>query len=147
MTDAYKRLAENDGARFYKESDSDRWTAEDRDGIAIVSGAMSLAEAARFYCEDKGLPSSEEILDRIVATYGPFYVLEEFWQGFRACQRDSVLLCNPYQDESVKAKAWDRGASVAVQYQQTLSRAASTAAEVDEAEPDRLLRVLRTRRR
>jgi hypothetical protein len=87
MTDVYKRLAEDDGARFHKGNESDRWMAEDSDGIAIVSGAMSVAEAARLYCEDKGLTSPGEILDRIVATYRPYYVLEEFWQGLPRCVR------------------------------------------------------------
>jgi hypothetical protein len=148
MTDAYRRLAEDDGARFCRESESDRWTAEDSDGIAIVSDAMSIAEAARLYCEDKGLISSQEILGRIVATYRPYHVLAEFWQGFKACQRDSVLRCNPYRDdEGVKAQAWDRGAEAAMQYQQALAHQAITPAEADEAEPGWLVRLLRTGRR
>jgi hypothetical protein len=148
MIDAYKRLAEDDGARFHRGSESDRWTAEDRDGMAIVSGAMSIAEAARLYCEDKGLTSPQEILDRIVATYRPYHVLAEFWQGFRACQRDSVLRCNPYRDdEAVKAQAWDRGANVAMQYQRTLAQRAATPDEADEAEPGWVVRLLRTGRR
>lgn len=148
MTDAYRRLAEDDGARFCRGSESDRWTAEDRDGIAIVSDAMSIAEAARLYCEDKGLVSPQEILDRIVATYRPYHVLTEFWDGFTACQRDRVLRSNPYQpDEGVKARAWNRGADVAMQYQQALAHRATTSAEAAEAEPGWLVRLLRTGRR
>jgi hypothetical protein len=149
MADAYKRLAEDDGARFRRGSGSDRWIAEDRDGIAIVSDAMSVAEAARLYCEDKGLISPEEILDRIVATYRPYHILAEFWQGFKACQRDSVFRCNPYRDdEGVKAQAWDRGASVALQYQQAIvARRAVDPDEDDEAEPGWVVRLLRTGRR
>jgi hypothetical protein len=148
MTEAFRYLAEDDGARFCRESESDRWTVEDRDGIAIVSDAMSSAEAARLYCEDKGLASPQEILDRIVATYRPYHVLDEFWQGFEACQRDSVLRCNPYRNaEGVKARAWDRGAEVAKQYRQALARQATTPAEADEAEPGWVIRLLRTGRR
>jgi hypothetical protein len=145
MTDVYKRLAEDHGARFHRGSESDRWTAEDRDGIAIVSDALSIAEAARLYCEDKGLTSSEEILDRIVVTYRSYHVLDEFWQGFRACRRDSVFRCNPHRDgESVQALAWDRGASVAMQYRQALAHRAATP---DEAEPGWVVRLLRMGRR
>jgi hypothetical protein len=147
MTDAYRRLAEDDGARFRIGSESDRWTAEDSDGIAIVSDAMSIAEAARLYCEDKGLISSQEILDRIVATYRPYHILAEFWQGFKACRRDSVLRCNPYRDdEGVKAQAWDRGADVAMQYQQALAHLDAHKEDVEKAGPGWLARLLRTGR-
>jgi hypothetical protein len=147
MTDAYRRLAEEDGARFRMESESDRWTAEDGDGIAIVSDAMSIAEAARLYCEDKGLASPREILARIVAAYASYRLLAEFWEGFKACQRDGVCRCNPYRDdEGVKAQAWDRGADVAMQYQQVLAHIATTTTEADEAEPGWLIRLLRTGR-
>jgi hypothetical protein len=144
----YLRLAEDDGASFSKGSESDRWTAEDREGMAIVSGAMSLAEAARLYCEDKGLPTSQEILDKIVGAYRPYHVLAEFWDGFTAYQRDSVFRCNPYRDdEGVKAQAWDRGADVAMQYQRALACSATTPAEADEAKPGWMVRLLRTGRR
>jgi hypothetical protein len=144
MTDVYRRLAEEAGARFYKGSDSDRWTAQDSDGITIVTGAMSIAEAARLYCEDKGLTSPDEILNRIVATYRPYHVLEEFWQGFRACRRDSVVRCNPHRDgESMQARAWNRGADVAMKYQQALAHKATVP---DEVEPGWVVRLLRTGR-
>jgi hypothetical protein len=147
MTDAYRRLAEDDGARFRMTSETDRWTAEDSDGIAIVSDAMSIAEAARLYCEDKGLVSPREILARIVAAYASYRLLAEFWEGFNACQRDGVFRCNPYRDdEGVKAQAWDRGADVAMQYQRALAHVATTPAEADEAEPGWLARLLRTGR-
>jgi hypothetical protein len=60
MTDAYRSLAEDDGARFRRGSESDRWTAEDSDGMVVVSDAMSIAEAARLYCEDQGLVSRRD---------------------------------------------------------------------------------------
>jgi hypothetical protein len=83
MTEAndYRRKAEDDGARCHKGNESDQWTAEDRDGMAIVSDATSIAEAARLYCEDKGLTASHEILNRLVAAYRPYHVLAEFWNG------------------------------------------------------------------
>jgi hypothetical protein len=147
MTDAYRCLAEDDGARFRRGSESDRWTAEDSDGIAIVSDAMSIAEAARLYCEDKGLVSPRQILARIVAAYSSHRLLAEFWEGFKACQRDPARRSNPYQhDEDVKAQAWDRGADVAMQYQQALAHFATTPAEADEAELGWLVRLLRTGR-
>jgi len=151
MADAYRRLAEDDGARFHRSVETGHWSAEDRDGVTIVpleGGAMSIAEAARLYCEDKGLASPDEILDGIVATCRPYDVLDEFWQGFKVCQRDSVLRCNPYQDdEGVKAQAWDRGANAAMQYQQALARRASAQAEADEVTPAWLVKLLRTGRR
>jgi hypothetical protein len=146
MTDASRSLAEDDGACFRKGSESDRWTAEDSDGIAIVSDAMSIAEAARLYCEDKGLVSPRAILARIVAAYSSYRLLAEFWEGFKACQRDPTHRSNPYQeDDGVKAQAWDRGADVAMQYQQALAHFA-TPAEAEDAEPGWLVRLLRTGR-
>ena len=149
MTDASElvRLAEANGARFRRGSESDRWAAKAGDGMTIVSGAMSIAEAARLYCEDKGLPSSEEILDRIVTAYRPYHILAEFWDGFTAyCRGD---LKNPYMgaDSRVKARAWDRGANVAMQYQRVLAQRATAPDEVGEAEPGWLVRLLRTGRR
>jgi hypothetical protein len=144
MTDAYKRLAEDDGAHFCRGSESDRWTAADRDGMVVVSDAMSVAEAARLYCEDRGLVSPEEILDRIVAAYRPYHVLDEFWQGFKAHQRNSVFRCNPYRAaEGVKSKAWDRGANVAMQYKRALAHRGTTPDEADEVEPAWVVRLLR----
>jgi hypothetical protein len=152
MTDASVRLAEADGARFHRGSESDRWTAEDRDGMAIVSDAMSIAEAARLYCEDRGLPSCQEILDRIAATYRPYHVRDEFWDGFTAYHHGDLK--NPYMGAdsrdhgcSVKAQAWDRGANVAMQYQRALAHRATTPDETDEAEPGWLVKLLRTGRR
>jgi hypothetical protein len=144
MTEAYWYLAEDDGARFCRKSESDRWTAEDSDGMVIVSDAMSIAEAARLYCEDQGLVSPQQILARIVAAYSSYRLLAEFWEGFKACQRDPTHSSNPYQDgEGVKAQAWDRGADVAMQYQQALAHFA-TPAEAEDGEPGWLVRLLRT---
>ena len=65
MSDDYRRLAEADGATFTqdgKRSGLDPWRARDRDGVTIVSGALSIAEAARLYCEDKDLTPDGEAL-------------------------------------------------------------------------------------
>jgi hypothetical protein len=146
MTDAYRYLAEDDGARFRRGSESDRWTAEDSDGMVIVSDAMSIAEAARLYCEDQGLVSPRQILARIVAAYSSYRFHAEFWEGFKACQRDPTHRSNPYQEDGgVKAQAWDRGADVAMQYQQALAHFA-TPAEAEDAEPGWQVRLLRTGR-
>jgi hypothetical protein len=168
-------LAQDDGARFRQGSESDRWVAEDRDGMAIVSGAMSIAEAARLYCEDKelirdgmavvfgamsiaeaehlycedkGLSPPHEVLARIVAGYRPYDVLAEFWEGFAAYHRRHVFWCNPYQDDKgVKKQAWDRGADAARQYQQALSHMATTPAEAGDTEPGWTVRLLANGRR
>jgi hypothetical protein len=121
MSDAteLERLAEADGATF-SQSDDGEWSVKDKHGLLIADGALSQAEAARLYCEDKGLPSAQEILDRIVARYRPYHVLEEFWQGFGASRRNSVLRRNPHRN-GVKADAWERGSAVAMQYQRALA--------------------------
>ena len=172
---ALVRLAEDDGARFRKGSESDQWECEDRDGMAIVSGAMSIAEAARLYCEDKelirdgmaivfgamsiaegerlhcediGVTPPHEVLARIVAGYRPFDILAEFWEGFAACHRRHVFWRNPYQnDKGVKKQAWDRGANAAMQYQQALSHMATTPAEASDTEPSWTVRLLQAGRR
>ncbi len=146
MTNAYRCLAEDDGARFRRGSESDRWMAEDSDGMVIVSDAMSIAEAARLYCEDQGLVSPRQILARIVAAYSSYRFHAEFWEGFKACQHDPTRRSNPYQEnEGVKAPAWDRGADVAMHYQLALAHFA-TPAEAEDAEPGWLIRLLRTGR-
>jgi hypothetical protein len=143
-TDAvYARLAEADGAMFTRSGEGE-WSVKDKDGLTIAEHALSLAEAARLYCEEKGLPTSEEILDKIVAKFRPYHVLGEFWQGFRAGRRDSVFRCNPFRDdEGVRKQAWDRGADVAMQYQRALEQRASTQDEVDETEPRWLVTLFR----
>jgi hypothetical protein len=139
------RIAEADGAMFAPRSDGE-WSVKDKHGLLIADGALSLAEAARLYCEDKGLPSPQEILDRIVAKYRPYHVLDEFWQGFRASRRDSVLRRNPHGD-GLKGDAWDRGSDVAMQYQRALALRATIPAEADEAEPRWVVKLLQTRGR
>jgi hypothetical protein len=146
-TDAvYMRLAEADGAIFAR--DDGEWSVKDKDGLTIAERALSRAEAARLYCEDKGLPTSEEILDRIAAAYRSFCVRDEFWQGFRACRRDSVFRCNPFRDdEGMRERAWDRGANVAMQYQRTLEQRAATQDEGGETDPRWLVTLFRPGRR
>jgi hypothetical protein len=50
-------LAEDDGAIFVP-SGMGTWSVKDRDGAMIVTGALSIVEAARLYCEDKDLSPS-----------------------------------------------------------------------------------------
>ena len=63
-TNDYLRLAEDDGACIRQNPETGFWSAHDADGMAIVHDAMSCAEAARLYCDDKGL---SELLTRMVA--------------------------------------------------------------------------------
>lgn len=54
MSDAtreFECLAEADGATLIRSATA--WYAKDHDGITVVFGALSRAEAARAYCEDK----------------------------------------------------------------------------------------------
>jgi hypothetical protein len=58
VTNDFVRLAEDDGATFRQIRETGLWGAVDREGMVIVpyvDGAMSKVEAARLYCEDKGL--------------------------------------------------------------------------------------------
>jgi hypothetical protein len=63
MTEAsvFIQLAEADGATFQR-SPLGAWYAKDCDGITVVLGALSHAETARAYCEDKSGPPPEAVL-------------------------------------------------------------------------------------
>src|SRR5712664_2906199 len=112
MSDAteLERLAEADGATFLR-SATGAWWARDKDGITIVRGALSRAEAAVLYCEDRDLCGStpEAILARIRHQYRPYDTMPEFQEGFDAYCTVGAFRSDPY--EGVKAQAWDRGAN------------------------------------
>jgi hypothetical protein len=145
--DVLVHVAEADGATFRRGSEPDRWAAYDKDGAAIVSDAMSIAEASRLYCEDKGLTPVHEVLARIVAEYRPYDIFAEFWEGFAAYLRHHAFGLNLYADgNGVKAQAWDRGANAAMQYELVLSHVATTPAEASDTEPSYLARLLQTGR-
>jgi hypothetical protein len=78
-----ERIAEADGAVFTR-SATGAWWARDKDGITIVRGALSRAEAAVLYCEDRDLCGStpEAILARIRFEYRPYDTLPAFDEGF-----------------------------------------------------------------
>jgi hypothetical protein len=69
-TSELERLAEADGATFVRSATGAWWA---KDGITIVRGALSRAEAAVLYCEDRDLcgTSPEAILARIRHQYPP----------------------------------------------------------------------------
>jgi hypothetical protein len=55
MTDTpneLERRAAADGATFLR-SPAGTWAAYGKDGVIVVFGALSRAEAARLYCEDR----------------------------------------------------------------------------------------------
>jgi hypothetical protein len=167
----YIRLAEDDGARFCQIRTTGLWGATDRDGMVIVpyvDGAMSREEAARLYCEEKGLGAytPETILARIVREYRPYDALPAFGEGFTAYQA-APWRNNPYdkapgrlpgrEGEShgqallreVDAQAWDRGANAAMLYARALAHLDShpEIAETPPAgEPGWLVRLLRNGR-
>jgi hypothetical protein len=120
-----ERLAEAHGATFTR-TPMGAWWAKDRNGVVVVRGALSRAEAACLYCKDKDLVASTPaaILAYIKAQYRPYDSLPEFQEGYDACERDRVLRCNPYGDDSYKAQAWDRGANAAMLYKRALARQA-----------------------
>jgi hypothetical protein len=146
MTDAIEleRLAEADGATFIR-SATGAWWAKDKDGITIVRGAMSRAEAAVQYCEDRDLCGStpEAILARIRHEYRPYDTMPEFQEGFRAYQLDGAHRRDPY--DGVKGQAWDRGANAAMLYARAMAHLDADPVKAA-AEPGWLARLLRTGR-
>jgi hypothetical protein len=146
VTDAseLERLAEADGATLLR-SATGAWWAKDKDGITIVRGAESRAEAARLYCEDKDLTpcTNDAILARIFREYAPYDSMPEFNEGYRAYQIDGAadFRRNPY-DDGVAAQAWDRGANAAMQYGRALAHLDARKEDVDKADPGWLARLL-----
>jgi hypothetical protein len=127
MSDAseLERLAEADGATFIRSANG-AWWARDKDGITIVRGALSRAEAARMYCEDRNLVGSspEAILEYIKAQYRPYDTMPEFQEGFDAYRQDGPHRMNPwdgYKEHGLKAQAWARGANAAMLYARALA--------------------------
>jgi hypothetical protein len=105
----YVHLAEGKGAHFRRDGKTGHWFANDKDGTVIVPEAMSLAEAARLFCEDQGLIQSDaEFLAQIVAKYQPYDTLPAFGEGFAAYQRDGAFRVNPYRGaDGPQAQAWE----------------------------------------
>jgi hypothetical protein len=141
-----ERLAELDGATLIR-SATGAWWAKDKDGIVIVRGALSRAEAAVLYCEDKDLCGStpDAILARIRHEYRPYDSMPEFDEGFRAYQIDGSHRLDPYSD-GVKAQAWDRGANAAMLYARAMAHLDAHREDVEKAGPGWLARLLKTGR-
>jgi hypothetical protein len=132
MSDAtdYIRRAEDDGAHFQQIRATGLWGAMDRNRMVIVpyvDGAMSKEEAARLYCEAKGLLpfTPETLLASIVREYRPYDTIPAFGEGFTAHSKRQW--CNPYDGDApgngVKAQAWDRGLEAAARYARALDAA------------------------
>jgi hypothetical protein len=147
MTDAteVERLAEADGATFLR-SATGAWWAKDKDGITIVRGALSRAEAAVQYCEDRDLTAAtpEAVLARIRHEYRPYDSMPEFDEGFRAYGTHRFSHRDPY--DGVKAHAWDRGANAAMLYERALAHLDAHKEDVEKAGPGWLATLLRTGR-
>jgi hypothetical protein len=145
MTDALENLAEADGATFIR-SATGAWWAKDKDGITIVRGALSRAEAVVMYCEDRDLcgTSPEAILARIRHQYRPYDTMPEFEEGFRAYMLDGPHRRDPY--DGVQAQAWDRGANAAMLYKRALALLDVPLENIDKVQPGWLARLLQGRR-
>jgi hypothetical protein len=147
MTEAsvFIQLAEADGATFQR-SPLGAWYAKDHDGITVVFGALSRAEAARAYCEDKDLVEStpEAVIEYIRAQYRPYEGMPEFREGFDAYQAHGYGLSDPC--EGVKAQAWDRGANAAMLYARAMAHLDAHKEDVEKAGPGWLARLIRTGR-
>jgi hypothetical protein len=140
-----ERLAEADGATFLR-SAIGAWWAKDKDGITIVRGALSRAEAALQYCEDRDPCAStpEAILARIKFQYRPYDTMPEFDEGFTSYQSDCARRRDPY--DGVKSQAWDRGANAAMLYARALAHLDAHPTDVEKAGPGWLATLLRTGR-
>jgi hypothetical protein len=142
MSDELERLAEADGATFIR-SATGAWWARDKDGMVIVRGALSKAEAVVLYCEDRDLVGStpEAILAFIRHQFRPYDSMPEFEEGFQACRRDGALRADKY--DGVAGQAYDRGGLAAVQYKRAVEYLASCPDDVERAGPGWLSRLLR----
>ena len=140
-------LAEADGATFIRTA-SGKWWAKDKDGIVVVRGAESRAEAARLYCEDKHLVAStpEAILEYIRAQYHPYDSMPEFQKGFDDYRQDGGYLLSPYGYSSVAVQAWDRGHNAAMHYARAMAYLGAHKEDVEKAGPGWLRQLLRTGR-
>jgi hypothetical protein len=150
MSDATReleRLAEADGATFLR-STTGAWYARDKDGITVVFGALSRAEAARAYCEANDLVEStpEAILEYIQAQYRPYDSMPEFQEGFEAYQKHGLHRLDRYSD-GVKAQAWDRGANTAMLYQRAMDQLDKHKEDIEKAGPGWLANMIHGRRR
>jgi hypothetical protein len=148
MSDAteLERLAEADGATFIR-SATGAWFARDKDGITIVRGALSRAEAVVLYCEDRDLCGStpEAILARIRHQYRPYDSMPEFEEGYLAYTLDGPRRRSPYND-GVKAQAFDRGANAAMLYARAMAHLDAHKVDVEKAGSGWLMQLLRTGR-
>jgi hypothetical protein len=147
MTDAteLERLAEADGATFIR-SATGAWWVRDKDGIIVVRGALSRAEAARLYCENEHLVGSSPaaILAYVKAQYRPYDTLPEFEEGFEAYGHDGPHRRNPH--DGCKAQAWDRGANAAMLFARAMAHLADHPEEAEKAGPGWLAQLLKTGR-
>jgi hypothetical protein len=140
-----EKLVEADGGILIR-SATGAWWARDKDGIIVVRGALSRAEAAVLYCEDRDLCGStpEAILARIRHEYRPYDTMAEFQEGFDAYRQDGPHRLDPY--DGVKAQAWDRGANAAMLYARAMAHLDAHKEDVEKSGPGWLATLLRTGR-
>jgi hypothetical protein len=147
MTDAteLEHLAEADGAQLLRAL-TGAWWAKDRDGITVVRGAMSRAEAALLYCEDKHLVGTTPagILEYIKAQYRPYDSMPEFREGFEAWNNKGARREDPY--EGVKSQAFCRGANAAMLYGRAMAHLEAHKEDVEKAGPGWLAQLIKTGR-
>jgi hypothetical protein len=112
--------------------------------VPYVDGAMSKVEAARLYCEDKGLTACtpDAILARIVREYRPYDTMPEFGEGFADYQAHR----RHENYDSVKGQAYDRGANAAMLYARALAFLDAAREKPGAASPGWLQRLFRTGR-
>jgi hypothetical protein len=141
-----ERLAEADGATFIRTA-TGAWWARDNSGITVVRGALSRAEAARLYCEDKDLVGStpEAILAYIRAQYRPYDTMPEFQEGFDDWGKYDRPTAFKYDD--VAGQAYDRGANAAMLYARAMAHLDTYKEDVEKAGPGWLAQLIHGRRR
>jgi hypothetical protein len=139
-----ERLVEADGAQLIRTA-TGAWYARDNTGITVVRGALSRAEAARLYCEDRDLclATPGAILEWIKAQWRPYDTLPAFQAGWDACRRDGSLRADQY--DGVDGQAYDRGGLSAVWYARAMKHLEDHPDDVERAGPRWLADLLKVR--
>jgi hypothetical protein len=138
-----ERLAEEDGATFHFAPAVGLWHVRDKDSITVVRGALSRAEAARLYVEDRDLclATPAAVLQYINARYRPYDTMRTFKEGWDTVMQHGVLSPDRYGD--VDGQAYDRGGLAAIEYQRAIKHLADHREDVEKAGPRWLAQLLK----
>ena len=142
VTHELERLAEADGATLTRTA-TGAWYARDKDGMTVVRGALSRAEAARLYVEDRDLclATPAAVLQYINARYRPYDTMRTFNEGWDTVMQHGRLCDDRY--DGVDGQAYDRGGLAAIEYKRAIKHLADHPDDVEKAGPRWLAALLR----